>query len=112
MDYTADNLVELESGYVSALVAQPLYQEAYQAVYDFDTLLRGGEVPLLDAAGCSSDVQEAAKASMILLTIRISSTAFPPRSATNHNAYAGEQNAPPQLQKHHAQLPQTKQRKV
>ena len=25
---------------------------------------------------------------------------------------AGEQNAPPQLQKHHAQLPQTKQRKV
>ena len=52
MDYTADNLVELESGYVSALVAQPLYQEAYQAVYDFDTLLRGGEVPywtLLDA---------------------------------------------------------------
>lgn len=52
MDYTADNLVELESGYVSALVAQTLYQEAYQAVYDFDTLLRGGEVPywtLLDA---------------------------------------------------------------
>lgn len=45
MDYTEDNLAELESGYVSALVAQPLYEEAYQAVHDFDTLLRGGSVP-------------------------------------------------------------------
>ena len=45
MDYTADNLAELESGYVTALVAQPLYEEAYQAVYSFDALLRGETVP-------------------------------------------------------------------
>lgn len=44
MDYTTDNLNELESGYVSALVAQPLYEEAYQAVYSFDALLRGENV--------------------------------------------------------------------
>lgn len=44
MDYTTDNLVELESGYVSALIAQPLYEEAYQAVYSLDKLLRGESV--------------------------------------------------------------------
>ena len=44
MDYTADNLTELEAGYVSALIAQPLYEEAYQAVYNLDKLLRGESV--------------------------------------------------------------------
>lgn len=44
MDYTADNLEALSSGYVSALVAQPLYEEAYQAVYSLDKLLRGESV--------------------------------------------------------------------
>ena len=44
MDYTIDNLAELEAGYVTAIVGQPLYQEAYAAVYYFDALLRGEEV--------------------------------------------------------------------
>lgn len=44
MDYTADNLAEIEAGYCTAIVAQPLYTEAYEAVYYLDTLLRGGEV--------------------------------------------------------------------
>ena len=44
MDYTADNLAEIEAGYCSAIVAQPLYEECYQAVYNFDAMLRGGTV--------------------------------------------------------------------
>lgn len=44
MDYTADNLAELEAGYVTAIVAQPLFQEAYEAAYYFDKLLRGEDV--------------------------------------------------------------------
>lgn len=44
MDYTADNLAEIEAGYCTAIVAQPLYTEAYESVYYLDTLLRGGEV--------------------------------------------------------------------
>lgn len=52
MDTTADNMAELESGYCTAIVAQPLYEEAYKSVYYLDTLMRGGEVDywtLLDA---------------------------------------------------------------
>ena len=44
MDYTADNLALLEEGWVSALVGQPLYDEAYQLVYAIDKLLRGETV--------------------------------------------------------------------
>ena len=44
MDYTADNLAEIAAGYCSAIVAQPLYEECYKAVYNFDTQLRGGTV--------------------------------------------------------------------
>lgn len=52
MDYTADNLAEIESGYCTAIVAQPLYDEAYQGVYYLDKVLRGEKVDywtLLDA---------------------------------------------------------------
>lgn len=52
MDYTADNLAELESGYCTAIVAQPLYEEAYEGAYYLDALLRGESVDywtLLDA---------------------------------------------------------------
>ena len=52
MDYTADNLAEIKSGYCTAIVAQPLYDEAYKGVYYLDTILRGGSVEywtLLDA---------------------------------------------------------------
>lgn len=52
MDYTTDNLAEVESGYCTAIVAQPLYEEAYQGVYYLDSLLRGESVEywtLLDA---------------------------------------------------------------
>lgn len=52
MDYTADNLAELEAGYCTAIVAQPLYDEAYQGVYYIDAILRGESVDywtLLDA---------------------------------------------------------------
>ncbi len=44
MDTTADNLAEVESGYCTALVAQPLYEEAYQGAYMLDALLRGESV--------------------------------------------------------------------
>lgn len=44
MDYTADNLAELEAGYVTALVAQPLYDQCYKIVENFDKLLRGETV--------------------------------------------------------------------
>lgn len=52
MDYTADNLAEIEAGYCTAIVAQPLYDEAYQGVYYLDKVLRGEKVDywtLLDA---------------------------------------------------------------
>lgn len=41
MDYTADNLAEIESGYCTAIVAQPLYEECYQCTYALDKVLRG-----------------------------------------------------------------------
>ena len=44
MDYTADNLAEIEAGYCTAIVAQPLYTEAYESVLYLDKLLRGEEV--------------------------------------------------------------------
>ncbi|MCL1854923.1 MAG: sugar ABC transporter substrate-binding protein [Clostridia bacterium] len=46
MDATEGNLDALESGKVLALVAQPLYQEAYQIMEYLDKVLRGEEVPL------------------------------------------------------------------
>lgn len=46
MDATAGNLQALRDGKVAALVAQPLYQEAYKTMEYFDTLFRGGEVPI------------------------------------------------------------------
>jgi len=45
MDATEGNLNALDSGKVVALVAQPLYQEAYLTMQYFDKLLRGEEVP-------------------------------------------------------------------
>lgn len=45
MDATQGNLDYLEAGKVTALVAQPLYQEAYKTMEYLDTLLRGGTVP-------------------------------------------------------------------
>lgn len=45
MDATEGNLNALESGKVLALVAQPLYQEAYLTMTYFDKVLRGEEVP-------------------------------------------------------------------
>jgi ribose transport system substrate-binding protein len=45
MDATEGNLDYLEAGKVTALVAQPLYQEAYKTMEYLDTLLRGGTVP-------------------------------------------------------------------
>ena len=45
MDATTGNLEYLRAGKVAALVAQPLYQEAYQTMEYFDTLFRGGTVP-------------------------------------------------------------------
>lgn len=44
MDYTADNLAELESGYCTAIVAQPLYEEGYIGVQYIDSILRGEPV--------------------------------------------------------------------
>ncbi|MCE5343909.1 MAG: sugar ABC transporter substrate-binding protein [Eubacteriales bacterium] len=46
MDATEGNLNALESGKVLALVAQPLYQEAYLTMTYFDKVLRGEEVPV------------------------------------------------------------------
>ena len=46
MDATSGNLEYLSAGKVTALVAQPLYQEAYKTMEYFDTLLRGGDVPI------------------------------------------------------------------
>jgi ribose transport system substrate-binding protein len=45
MDATEGNLNALEAGKVLALVAQPLYQEAYLTMTYFDKVLRGEEVP-------------------------------------------------------------------
>lgn len=44
MDYTADNLKNLDEGWVSCLVGQPLYDEAYQTVVYIDKVLRGESV--------------------------------------------------------------------
>ncbi len=45
MDATEGNLNALESGKVLALVAQPLYQEAYKTMEYMDKVFRGEEVP-------------------------------------------------------------------
>ena len=45
MDATVGNLDALEAGKVLALVAQPLYQEAYQTMEYLDKIFRGEEVP-------------------------------------------------------------------
>ena len=45
MDATEGNLNALESGKVLALVAQPLYQEAYKTMEYMDKIFRGEEVP-------------------------------------------------------------------
>ncbi len=44
MDYTADNLAEIDAGYCTAIVAQPLYAEAYEGVVLLDKILRGEDV--------------------------------------------------------------------
>jgi len=52
MDYTAANLEQLESDYVYAIVAQPLYDQGYRAVEGIDKQLRGESIEywtLLDA---------------------------------------------------------------
>ena len=59
MDYTADNLKNVEEGWVACLVGQPLYEEAYQVVVNIDKVLRGEsveywtelEAPLIYAGG-------------------------------------------------------------
>jgi ribose transport system substrate-binding protein len=45
MDATEGNLNYLDAGKVGALVAQPLYEEAYKTMEYLDTVLRGGTVP-------------------------------------------------------------------
>ena len=45
MDATEGNLDYLEAGKVAAIVAQPLYQEAYKTMEYLDIIFRGGEVP-------------------------------------------------------------------
>ena len=46
MDATEGNLDALEAGKVTALVAQPLYEESYKTMEYLDTIFRGGEVPM------------------------------------------------------------------
>lgn len=46
MDATEGNLDYLEAGKVAAIVAQPLYQEAYQTMEYLDKIFRGEEVPM------------------------------------------------------------------
>ena len=46
MDATEGNLDYLEAGKVAAIVAQPLYAEAYKTMEYLDILFRGGEVPM------------------------------------------------------------------
>ena len=58
MDATEGNLDYLETGKVAALVAQPLYEEAYKTMQYLDTVLRGGTVPVwtdLDAPIVTKD---------------------------------------------------------
>jgi ribose transport system substrate-binding protein len=45
MDATEGNLNYLDQGKVAALVAQPLYEEAYKTMEYLDKVLRGGTVP-------------------------------------------------------------------
>lgn len=45
MDATEANLDYLEAGKVQAIVAQPLYDEAYKTMEYLDTIFRGGTVP-------------------------------------------------------------------
>ncbi|MDD3347434.1 substrate-binding domain-containing protein [Oscillibacter sp.] len=45
MDSTEANLDYLEAGKVQAIVAQPLYDEAYKTMEYLDTIFRGGTVP-------------------------------------------------------------------
>jgi ribose transport system substrate-binding protein len=44
MDYTEANLAKLEAGEVAAIVAQPLYDEAYKTAQAFDQYFRTGKV--------------------------------------------------------------------
>ena len=46
MDATEGNLDALEAGKVTALVAQPLYEESQKTMEYLDTIFRGGEVPM------------------------------------------------------------------
>ena len=46
MDATEGNLDALAAGKVAAIVAQPLYQEAYQTMEYLDKIFRGEEVPM------------------------------------------------------------------
>lgn len=46
MDATEGNLDYLEAGKVAAIVAQPLYQEAYLTMEYLDKIFRGEEVPM------------------------------------------------------------------
>jgi ribose transport system substrate-binding protein len=45
MDATEANLNYLDQGKCAAIVAQPLYEEAYKTMEYFDTIFRGGTVP-------------------------------------------------------------------
>jgi len=45
MDYTEANLEEIAEGWVTAIVAQPLYEEAYVTAQLLDQYLRTGSVP-------------------------------------------------------------------
>jgi ribose transport system substrate-binding protein len=61
MDATEGNLDYLAEGKVTALVAQPLYQEAYKTMEYFDKIFRGEEVPVwtdLDAPVVTLDGKE------------------------------------------------------
>ena len=46
MDATEGNLNNLEAGKVTAIVAQPLYEEAYKTMEYLDKVFRGEEVPM------------------------------------------------------------------
>ena len=46
MDATEGNLDALEAGKVTALVAQPLYEESYKTMEYLDQIFRGNEVPM------------------------------------------------------------------
>jgi ribose transport system substrate-binding protein len=46
MDATEGNLDYLEAGKVAAIVAQPLYEEAYKTMEYLDKIFRGEEVPM------------------------------------------------------------------